>query len=304
MTQLVAALPGLAANPPSFLLDLQARLNGAGIDVDLVGAFKAAITQVLSSAADLVLGLVNGVASLAGTAVNGIIVVSLAIYMSIDRDRILHFGLDLTPPEHREDAVKFRRRVTSAFAGFFRSQLILGGLYGLWALVVSFVLGLPFGLATAVLAGLIMAIPIYGPYVSWLPPVAVAFLVDPSLILPAAALMLIGWFIDENILAPLVRAGALEMNPIVVMFAFLLGAQLAGAIGALLSIPVAAVIQAFVMESIHRTGPSAAGRPPTNSSRQVRRRPRRPRRPRPRSPTSRRPESAVRCRGRPDSAKG
>ena len=60
--------------------------------------------------------------------------------------------------------------------------------------------------------------------------------------------MLIGWFIDENILAPLVRAGALELHPIIVTFAFLLGAQLAGAIGAIVAIPLAAVVQAFVVK--------------------------------------------------------
>ncbi len=44
-----------------------------------------------------------------------------------------------------------------------------------------------------------------------------------------------------------VRAGALELHPIIVTFAFLLGAQLAGAIGAIVAIPLAAVVQAFVV---------------------------------------------------------
>jgi predicted PurR-regulated permease PerM len=64
--------------------------------------------------------------------------------------------------------------------------------------------------------------------------------------------MLVGWFIDENILAPVVRAGALELHPIVVTFAFLLGGQLAGAIGAIVAIPLAAVVQAFVGKYLER----------------------------------------------------
>ena len=64
--------------------------------------------------------------------------------------------------------------------------------------------------------------------------------------------MLVGWFIDENVLAPIVRAGALELNPIVVTFAFLLGAELAGAIGAIVAIPLAAVIQAFLVKYIEK----------------------------------------------------
>ena len=128
----------------------------------------------------------------------------------------------------------------------------MGLSYGAWAFVVSVVFGLPFAPATAFLAGLIMAIPIYGPYVSWLPPVFVALLVRPEVALIVAIVMLVGWFIDENILAPLVRADSLQLHPIVVTFAFLLGAQLAGAIGAIVAIPLAAVVQAFAVKYFER----------------------------------------------------
>jgi predicted PurR-regulated permease PerM len=248
--QLAAALPDLTANPPTFLTDLQRWLDGQGIHVDVVASFQAILTNVVTNLVDLMLGLFGGVLSAAGTVVDSIIVVSLAVFMAIDRDKILRTGLDLTPPEKRDDAMLFRRSVGSAAAGFLRSQIVLGALYGVWAFLVSFVFGLPFGPATAFLAGLIMAIPIYGPYVSWLPPVVVALLVRPELAIPVAVVMLVGWFIDENILAPLVRAGALELHPIVVTFAFLLGAELAGAIGAIVAIPLAAVIQSFVVKYI------------------------------------------------------
>jgi predicted PurR-regulated permease PerM len=245
---LALALPELAKNPPAFLTDLQTWLDAQGIAIDVAGSFQTAVLGLLEGMTDTMVAVFTGALSLVGTLVNAIVVVSLAVFMAIDRDSIMKLGLDLTPPEKRENVLMFRRSVGSAFAGFIRSQLILGALYGVWALIVSLVFGLPFAPATAFLAALIMAIPIYGPYVSWLPPVLVAFLVRPELVLVVAAVMLVGWFIDENILAPLVRAGALQLHPIVVTFAFLLGAQLAGAIGAIVAIPMAAVVQAFVMK--------------------------------------------------------
>jgi predicted PurR-regulated permease PerM len=250
--ELGAALPNLAANPPAFLTDLQRWLDGQGIKVDVIATFESILTNVVKNLVDLMLGLFGGVLSAAGTLIDSIIVVSLGVFMAIDRDKILRLGLDLTPPEKRDDAMLFRHSVGSAAAGFLRSQIVLGALYGVWAFLVSFVFGLPFGPATAFLAGLIMAIPIYGPYVSWLPPVVVAVLVRPEVAIPVAVIMLVGWFIDENVLAPLVRAGALELHPIVVTFAFLLGAELAGAIGAIVAIPMAAVIQAFVVKYIEQ----------------------------------------------------
>jgi predicted PurR-regulated permease PerM len=248
LVQLAAELPALAANPPTVLRDLQAWFDAQGIAVDVIGSFQSVVGDLLGSVVGVMADAFGGALSLVGTVIDAIVVVSLAVFMAIDRDRIMRLGLDLTPPEKRDDAILFRQSVGSAAAGFIRSQLVLGGLYGIWALLVSLLFGLPFVAATAFLSGLIMAIPIYGPYVSWLPPVVVALLVRPELAVVVAIAMLVGWFIDENILAPLVRADALQLHPIVVTLAFLLGAQLAGALGAMVAIPLAAVIQAFAVK--------------------------------------------------------
>jgi predicted PurR-regulated permease PerM len=252
LVSLAAALPGIAANPPPILDQVQAWFDQQGIAVDVAGSFQTLVHGLLQNMVDGLAGLVGGLVASVGSFVDAIIVVSLAVFMAIDRDKILRTGLDLTPPEKRDDAIMFRHSVAGAAAGFIRSQLVLGALYGVWALLTSLVFGLPFAAATSAIAGLIMMIPIYGPYVSWLPPVLVAFLVKPDVVIIVAIVMLIGWFIDENILAPVVRAGALELHPIVVTFAFLLGGQLAGAIGAIVAIPLAAVVQAFVVKYLER----------------------------------------------------
>jgi predicted PurR-regulated permease PerM len=251
-TQLAAALPNLAASPPAFLADVQAWFDRQGIAIDIAGSFHSAVSEILNGISDFAVTALGGALTAVGTLVDSIVVLSLAIFMAVDRDAILRLGLDLSPPDKRDDVLMFRRSVASAAAGFIRSQLILGAVYGAWALVVDIAFGLPFAPATAFLTGLIMAIPIYGPYVSWLPPVFVAMLVRPDIVIVVAIVMLVGWFIDENILAPLVRAGALQLHPIIVTFAFLLGAQLAGAIGAIVAIPLAAVVQAFALKYFER----------------------------------------------------
>jgi predicted PurR-regulated permease PerM len=252
LVDLAASLPELAANPPSILNDLQDWFDQQGIDVDVAATFHTIVVDLLEGMLQLMIGLLGGVFGSIGTFIDAIVVISLAVFMAIDRDKIMRVGLDLTPPEKRDDVMLFRHSVASAAAGFIRSQIVLGGLYGIWALLVNLVFGLPFAGATAFLAAIIMMIPIYGPYVSWLPPVLVALLVNPDVVVLVAIVMLVGWFIDENILAPVVRAGALELHPIVVTFAFLLGAQLAGAIGAIVAIPLAAVVQAFVVKYLEQ----------------------------------------------------
>ena len=241
--EFATALPGPIADPPSFLSDIQAWFDQQGMSVDVVGTFESIVTGLLDGMAQFMLSIFGGVIASVSTFIDAIIVISLAVFMAIDRDRILRFGLDLTPPEHRKEALLFRRSIVAAFAGFIRSQLVLGALYGVWALLVCFVFGLPFAAVSRRPVG-----PDHGhPHLRAVRVVDAAchrLLVRPELAVPVAVVMLIGWFIDENILAPLVRAGALELHPIVVTFAFLLGAQLAGATVPSSPSPFA-VVQAF-----------------------------------------------------------
>jgi predicted PurR-regulated permease PerM len=245
LISLVEEIGKLAADPPHYLDELQSWVDGMGWDVNVADVFHTLVTNVLQGMADFALQALGGITASISVIINVIVVISLGVFMAIDRDKILNFGMELVPAARREEAVLFRKSVSHAFIGFIRSQLALGAIYGVWAFLVSFILGLPAAAAMAFLSGVIMAIPIYGPYVSWLPPVIVALLFRPDLVIPTAVLMLIGWFIDENILAPVVRAGAVELHPVVVMGAFLLGAHLAGAVGALVAIPIAAIISSF-----------------------------------------------------------
>lgn len=249
---LAKALPTLGANPPSFLADVQAWLDSIGVKVDVSGAFQTFVHGALDALVHFAANAAVGIVGSFGLFIDGLMIVTLAVFMVIDKDRILGVGLDLLPPSRREEALMFRKTVGFAFAGFIRAQLALGAIYGVWALIVCLLLGIPYAPAAAFLAGAIMAIPIYGPYVSWLPPVLIALVSKQDVALVTAALMLVGWFIDENILAPLVRAGAVDLHPIVVTVAFLIGAQMAGAIGALVAIPVAAIITSFFFYYLDR----------------------------------------------------
>ena len=242
---LAQSLVANGGRSPTWIADLQAFLDQHGINVDVAGTFHTIAPGALKALADFALGSVGGVAASFSMLMNVIVVISLAVFMAIDRDRALGFGMELVPPAHRGELALFRKSVSRAFTGFIRSQLALGAIYGLWAFAVSVVLGLPSAVAAGFLSGAIMAIPIFGPYVSWLPPVVIAAVFMPDVAIVCAILMLVGWFIDENILAPIVRAGAVDLNPMVIMAAFLIGAHLAGAVGALVSIPIAAIISAI-----------------------------------------------------------
>ena len=97
-----------------------------------------------------------------------------------------------------------------------------------------------------------MAIPFFGPFVAWAPPVIVALFFVPGAILPAILLMGVGWFVVMNVLQPRVMQGAVGIHPIVVLGSVLIGLRMAGIPGAIFGIPIAAVLSAFFFQLLER----------------------------------------------------
>jgi predicted PurR-regulated permease PerM len=90
-----------------------------------------------------------------------------------------------------------------------------------------------------------MSIPFFGPFVAWAPPVIVAFLAVPNATLPSFLLMGIGWLLVQNVLQPRLMQEAVGIHPIVVLGSVMIGGKIAGVVGAIFGIPIAAVLSAF-----------------------------------------------------------
>ena len=107
--------------------------------------------------------------------------------------------------------------------------------------------------SSSVSAGILQAIPFFGPFVSWAPPVIVALVLQPDATVPAILLMGIGWVVVMNVLQPRIMQDAVGIHPIVVLGSVLIGSRIAGIPGAIFGIPIAAVVSAFFFQFLHRT---------------------------------------------------
>jgi predicted PurR-regulated permease PerM len=246
ISDFVASVPTLRQDLPTLLAPWQARINGLGLSqIDLV----AQATSFLDNLANYAVALAGPVQQLAvaslGAMGNLLIVLILSLYMVVDRDDILSFLFRVVPPAMKEEARLLETSVARSFGGFLRGQAILGIVYAAVAAVTSALLGLPYLAVTTVVAGGLMAIPFFGPFLSWAPPVIIAILVRPDLILPAAILMGVGWMLVMNGLQPRLMQEAVGIHPIVVLGSVLIGSKIAGVTGAIFGIPIAAVISAF-----------------------------------------------------------
>jgi predicted PurR-regulated permease PerM len=252
ISQFIESLPQIRADIDTIVAPFQTWLNSIGLSqVDVAGQALA----LLDNLDDIAAGLIEPLQSIAVASIGAIgltlIIFFLSIYMVIDRDQILAFLFRLVPPTYAEEAHLLQRSVARSFGGFLRGQALMGFTYFLIALFADLLLGLPLAALTSVTAGILMAIPFFGPFVSWTPPVIVALVFQPAAAIPALVIMIIGWFIVMNVLQPRIMQGAVGIHPIVVLMSVLIGFRIAGIPGAIFGIPVAAVASAFFFHYLH-----------------------------------------------------
>ena len=184
---------------------------------------------------------------------NLMFMIFLSLFIVIDKDRLLGFVNQVTPPRFAEEMRLFQTSVASSFGGFIRGQAIQGVLYGAVAAVGSIALGIEFVPLTTALVALFQMIPFFGPFVSWAPPVVAAILTQPEALIPIVIVMAAGWFVVMNIVQPRVMASSVGIHPVLVLVSVLIGLRVQGVVGAIFAIPVAAVISAFFFHYLNRS---------------------------------------------------
>jgi predicted PurR-regulated permease PerM len=254
ITQFVASIPEIRTNIHAIVAPMQAWLVSIGLgQVDLATQALAILDNLDQVAARLIVPLQSIAVASVGAIGTMLIVFILSIYMVVDRDAIMAFLFRLVPPRYAEEARLLQTSVARSFGGFLRGQAVMGLVYFAVALITHLVLGLPLTALSATAAGILMAIPFFGPFLAWAPPVLVALVTRPDVLAPAALVMGVGWVIVMNVLQPRIMQGAVGIHPIVVLGSVLIGSRIAGIPGAIFGIPVAAVVSSFFFHVLHQT---------------------------------------------------
>jgi predicted PurR-regulated permease PerM len=263
ISDFIANVPTLRSDLPTILAPWQHRLDAIGIvRIDVVAQANTFLDNLSSYATQLSAPLQSLAVASLGALGNLLFVIVLSLYMVADRERLVRFLFWLVPSGYKEEAKLLEEAVARSFGGFLRGQAITGIVYAGVALITSLIFSLDYIAITTAASGLLMAIPFFGPFVSWLPPVLVAFITKPDDLPGTLILMVVGWLVLMNALQPRIMADALRIHPIVVLGAVLAGIKIAGIPGAIFGIPIAAVLSALFLNLLRRgaaeEGPVAA----------------------------------------------
>ncbi|KAI9132301.1 AI-2E family transporter [Acaryochloris sp. CCMEE 5410] len=190
--------------------------------------------------------------------IDGILIAVITFFMLLDGRRLWRLILRVFPPSKR---TKITAAIQSNFLGFFWGRLLLSVFFGISTFIVFVILGVPFAITLAAIAAMFDLIPGIGATIG-VSLVSIVLLPQGLwLSLKALIICIILQQIEENLLMPRIMQGSIDMNPVVMFLALLIGARVAGLAGIFLSIPIAGVlINLFELQECkgERTQPRSA----------------------------------------------
>lgn len=172
-----------------------------------------------------------------------IIVLVLAFYWTLDGPRIIQSSLLLVPQDQRESIRELISAIESKIGFYIIGQAFLCFIIGFLALIAYLLIGLPNALVLALMAGLMEAVPMIGPLLGAIPAALVALSIAPEKLIWVIVATIVIQQLENSLLVPRVMRRAVGVNPFVTLLALFAFSSLFGIAGALMAIPIAAIIQ-------------------------------------------------------------
>lgn len=233
--QLLEQAPQLINFAIELLDDLQSLLTDWNFNVDFSTVEAQLRDQALSTLGFGFTTLQNLLFSL----LDLILIAVVAFFMLLDGERLWKFIVRIFPRHLQNDITV---AIQKNFLGFFWGRFLLSLFFGISAFFVFILLNIPYALVMAAIVGVFDLIPGIG--------ATLGISLVGLILLPQGVLLtlkvVIGCIvlqqIEENLLMPRIMQGSINMNPVVMFFALLIGARIAGLVGVFLSIPITGVL--------------------------------------------------------------
>jgi len=183
-----------------------------------------------------------------------VVILLLAAYWTLDGPRTLRSLLRLLPRAQRESISELIAAMETKVSAFVAGQGLLMLVIGLLSLVAYWLIGLPYLLALAFIAGLMEAVPIVGPLLGAVPALLVALTLGPDKVIWVIVATLVIQQMENSLLVPRIMRQAVGVNPFVTLLALFAFSALLGIAGALMAIPMAAIIQILLNRFVFQPG--------------------------------------------------
>ena len=270
-------VPTLTSSAGHALDSIQHWFDRHGYQVHIKSQGQSAVSvlqkQLSKSSGDVVSFTQSILQSAAGVVFSLVLVFVISIYMLLYAESIGRLVRKLMPPGDGSPEDDYPTAVQNAVFSYVRGQLLFSFLMGLGAGAAMWIAGAiglfpqgkTYALFFGVFYGLMELVPYIGPVLGAIPPILVALVNDPLTAVWVALIFVALQQTEGHVVAPQVFGHSLRVNPLLVLFVLLLGASLYGVVGALIALPITAVVRETVdyLRRHVELEPWGSGRTPT-----------------------------------------
>ncbi len=235
----------LAQSPNPFVV----RLSGLFPPAPLGFTPPPSTNQTVVDSAGQVMLYVSGAAHAIFTA---IVILVLTLYWALDGPRIIKSILLMVPQNRRESMSELIAAMEAKVGFYIAGQGLLCLVIGVLALIAYILIGLPNALVLAIAAGVLEAVPTVGPVLGALPAALVALSIAPGKLIWVIVSTIIIQQTENSLLVPRVMKSTVGVNPFVTLLSLFAFGSLFGIAGALMAIPMAAIIQLVLNHFVFR----------------------------------------------------
>lgn len=172
-----------------------------------------------------------------------IVILVLTLYWALDGPRIIKSVLLLVPQGQRDNYAELITAMEAKIGLYIAGQTVLCMVIGVLALIAYWLIGLPNALVLALAAGVMEAVPMVGPILGAVPAGLVALSIAPTKVIWVIVASIIIQQLENSLLVPRIMKSTVGVNPFVTLLALFAFGSLFGVAGALMAIPMAAIVQ-------------------------------------------------------------
>lgn len=239
INRLIAVLPKVVERVSSSLENVQQSSPQYLDFLSEIQNMLSGLSSYLQQASQSVVGLI---VSVFGGVFSFIAILIISFYLSVTHRGIEVFLGSVVPEKYEGYVISLWKRTEIKVGKWLQGQLLLGLIVGLMCYIGLSLLHVKYALLLSLLIMVLELVPMVGPVVAAIPAVFLAFLQSPALGLWVIALYVGVQQLENHILVPIILGRTLNLNPVVIIIALLVGQQLAGIPGMILAVPISTII--------------------------------------------------------------
>ena len=228
------ALPLVISQARNLIVSLPAFLDSFVTSPELKAALNTSVSQLTVASG----GVFTVTVEIFSNFLSILSVFIFALYLSLDLPNLKDRFLALFPANFKEYVEDTFKKIENNLSRWALGQMLLMVVVGAVSYLGLLVMGVPYAVPLAIIAGMLEVVPVLGPIIATVVAAIVGFSISPLMGSLIVALFIAIQQLENNILVPRVMQKVIGFNPLITMVALLVGGKLFGIVGAVISIPV------------------------------------------------------------------